>query len=229
LAPDIDGTVTTAGHNLIGNNRGNTGLFPVGMPNAAQDWVGTAASPLLPRLGPLRENGGPTRTLALSGSSPALDNAMVLDPSNRDQRGNLRGSTTQDIGAYELVPETYTYWSAHEFAPGSTVASALSDADGDGALNSLEYATGSDPNSGTSRPVLTVGTSGNQWTIDFLSSPLAANALQLEISSNLRTWVSSNTTQFIGYDLSTGLRKMRFTETRSVPARFARLKALVTP
>jgi hypothetical protein len=49
------------------------------------DKVGTAASPIDPKLGPLADNGGPTKTNALLAGSPALDagdNSRAKDPNN---------------------------------------------------------------------------------------------------------------------------------------------------
>ncbi len=58
------------------------------------------------RLGPLQDNGGPTRTMALLAGSPALDagsNALAAAPGlTTDQRGRPRG--TVDIGAFEAHP-----------------------------------------------------------------------------------------------------------------------------
>jgi hypothetical protein len=62
----------------------------------------------------LRDNGGPTLTMALLAGSPAID-AGVSAGLTTDQRGRLRpfdlpyqinlpGSDGSDIGAFELVP-----------------------------------------------------------------------------------------------------------------------------
>jgi hypothetical protein len=53
-----------------------------------------------PRLGSLKNNGGPTDTLALSASSPAIGHADSMSP-GRDQRGFMRDSHP-DIGAFEF-------------------------------------------------------------------------------------------------------------------------------
>ncbi len=56
-----------------------------------------------PRLGPLRNNGGPTNTHALMGASPAIDAGGMPAPAT-DQRGVLRPQrTANDIGAFERV------------------------------------------------------------------------------------------------------------------------------
>jgi hypothetical protein len=83
---------------------------------AAGDQIGTLGSPIDAALGPLRGNGGPTFTHALSAASPAVDGgdpAGCEDASGmglaNDQRGNPReqdgdadGEAVCDIGAFEL-------------------------------------------------------------------------------------------------------------------------------
>jgi hypothetical protein len=71
--------------------------------------VGTPAVPLDPRLGPLANNGGTTRTLALLAGSPAIGNGDAavcrLSPvDGNDQRGAKRNALSRgvcDIGAYD--------------------------------------------------------------------------------------------------------------------------------
>jgi predicted outer membrane repeat protein len=97
-APDIAGTVTSEGHNLIGNPSGASGL------------VGSDFLQINPRLVPLADNGGPTMTMALRRGSVAVDagsNALAVDSSGNplsvDQRGLTRiVNGTVDIGAYEF-------------------------------------------------------------------------------------------------------------------------------
>jgi hypothetical protein len=63
-----------------------------------------------PKLGPLTDNGGPTKTMAIPTSSPAYD-ANPQACSETDQRGVSllqRGATSCDIGAYQVsAPTTY--------------------------------------------------------------------------------------------------------------------------
>jgi CSLREA domain-containing protein len=54
-----------------------------------------------PHLGKLKDNGGPTKTMAISAKSPAVGRATYLVPST-DQRGHQRPSNHADAGAYEL-------------------------------------------------------------------------------------------------------------------------------
>ncbi|MEM9511796.1 MAG: calcium-binding protein, partial [Cyanobacteria bacterium P01_E01_bin.48] len=68
-----------------------------------------------PQLNPagLSDNGGPTQTIALLPTSPAIDAGSNPDGLTVDQRGfartvdgNTNGTATADIGAYELAIET---------------------------------------------------------------------------------------------------------------------------
>jgi Ca2+-binding RTX toxin-like protein len=72
-----------------------------------------------PALGALAPNGGPTATMALPATSPAVDNGSSAGLTGGDQRGldrpsdfplipNVAGGDGSDIGAYELqaVPDT---------------------------------------------------------------------------------------------------------------------------
>jgi hypothetical protein len=96
----IDGP---GGHNLIGDGTdcvtltNGTNGDQVGVPN--------------PGLNPLANNGGPTDTVGLQASSPAIaaaDLTTCQDPpiSGLDQRGEARGASSCDIGAFEAVAVT---------------------------------------------------------------------------------------------------------------------------
>ena len=54
-----------------------------------------------PLLGPLQSNGGPTRTMALVASSPAIGQGFVFNGDYTDQRGVPRPVFKVDIGAYQ--------------------------------------------------------------------------------------------------------------------------------
>src|SRR5262245_24645712 len=97
--PDISGAVVKSNHDLIGNGDGSTGL--VNGQNGNQ--VGTTATPIDPKLGPLQDNGGPTPTQALLPGSPAIDAAdNAASPGPTDQRGLPRiVNGVIDVGAYE--------------------------------------------------------------------------------------------------------------------------------
>jgi len=93
--PDIDGAITSQGHNLIGNNKDVSGF-------AESDFVGTVDNPIDPLLGPLQDNGGPTQTMALQEGSLAIDTGDPDGAPALDQRGFARDSFP-DIGAFEFV------------------------------------------------------------------------------------------------------------------------------
>ncbi|HWW01977.1 MAG TPA: N,N-dimethylformamidase beta subunit family domain-containing protein [Candidatus Acidoferrum sp.] len=107
--PDLDGNFISLGYNLVGVYAGGGNFDPTN-----QDLLGTASNPLDARLGALQDNGGPTLTMALLPTSPAIDQgyagALVTD-----QRGWPRkfdylfildppGGDGSDIGAFELSP-----------------------------------------------------------------------------------------------------------------------------
>jgi CSLREA domain-containing protein len=111
-APDVFGAFNSNGFNLIGKTDGSTGF------TATTDRKGTIAAPLNPRLDlrGLRNNGGPTQTVALQPGSPAVDKATrasLAGTLTTDQRGfprtvndpaiaNATGGDGTDIGAFEL-------------------------------------------------------------------------------------------------------------------------------
>jgi CSLREA domain-containing protein len=84
---------------LIGNGSGS------GITNTDGNQVGNVppnAAPINPGLGPLADNGGPTRTHALLPGSPAIDAASAQDCPPTDQRGVSRPQGAAcDIGSYE--------------------------------------------------------------------------------------------------------------------------------
>src|SRR5205814_10185872 len=105
---DVAGAFTSHGHNLIGDGSGSSGF------NSTVDQVGDAANPIDPQLGPLQNNGGPTRTLAPMPGSPVIDAGDNIGAAASDQRGRARilagkgtGIATIDIGAVEYkLPRT---------------------------------------------------------------------------------------------------------------------------
>ncbi|MBD2531947.1 DUF4347 domain-containing protein [Nostoc flagelliforme FACHB-838] len=99
---DVSGsTFSDLGNNLIGNQTGSTNF-------TTSTLVGTSASPIDPKLGPLANNGGATLTSTLLAGSPAINagnNSLVATNITTDQRGNGFNrifSGTVDIGAYEV-------------------------------------------------------------------------------------------------------------------------------
>jgi hypothetical protein len=101
--PNVDGTIISNGHNLLGVATDAAGFSGTGDQTGAD-----------PMLAALADNGGPTQTMALSPGSPAID-AGVAAGSSFDQRGrprtyddpsvvNAATSDATDIGAFELQP-----------------------------------------------------------------------------------------------------------------------------
>ena len=96
-ADDVSGGVNAAASsdNLIGDGTGTNLADGVN-----GNLVGTRKQPIDPRLGPLQDNGGPTRTMALLAGSPALNRGDPALAGTPDQRGTLR-SDSPSIGAFE--------------------------------------------------------------------------------------------------------------------------------
>lgn len=106
------GTITSQGYNLSNDAAGGDGTTgPGGFLNHAGDKRNT--DPLTDLAG-VKDNGGPTMTLALRAGSPALDQGKrnTIGASDNDQRGEARpfddanianasGGDGSDIGAYE--------------------------------------------------------------------------------------------------------------------------------
>jgi predicted outer membrane repeat protein len=102
--PDVSGAFTSGGHNLIGDGSGATGFVN----GTNGDQVGTAVNPIDPKLAPLANNGGATKTHALLAGSPAIDRGDNTGAPPTDQRGIGRPrdgdgnrSRIVDIGAFE--------------------------------------------------------------------------------------------------------------------------------
>jgi hypothetical protein len=102
--PDINGAVDSAsGYNLVGDGTRLSGIGD----GENHNQVGTAATPIDPRLAPLGWYGGPTQTFALLPGSPALG-AGAPSLTGTDQRGQPRvvaGST--DIGAFQTQSDPF--------------------------------------------------------------------------------------------------------------------------
>ena len=80
-APECLGSLTSLGHNLLGN------VSDCDFTATTGDLVGTAAEPIDAMLGPLEDNGGPTFTHALLEVSPAIDAGDDSQAQGTDQRG----------------------------------------------------------------------------------------------------------------------------------------------
>ena len=93
-------TLLASTHNLIGSNEGAAALFPAGAPNAAGDFVGTAAAAIDPLLLPLDSNDGrtPSHRPLLDAASMVIDHGACPDRLG-DQR--LRGDAAAGVRAYD--------------------------------------------------------------------------------------------------------------------------------
>jgi len=105
--PDVNGSFSSGGYNLVGKSDGSAGLSN-GMNH---DQVGTVAAALDAKLGRLQDNGGSTPTMALLANSPAIDMGTSAGLTV-DQRGEPRrfdfpsinnAADGTDIGAFELA------------------------------------------------------------------------------------------------------------------------------
>jgi hypothetical protein len=154
-SPDLSGDFTSLGHNLIGKSDGSTGFTN----GSNGDQVGSVASPLDPRLGPLANNGGPTQTHALLADSTAIDagNNCVVDNSctpplglslTTDQRGagfprsndgDGDGTSTVDIGAFEVQVILVT--NTNDSGSGS-LRQAITDANTSAATDAINFQSG---------------------------------------------------------------------------------------
>jgi predicted outer membrane repeat protein len=152
---DVVGSFNSQGHNLVGDVTGGSG-FTNGLNG---DQVGTAANPLDALLGPLADNGGPTFTHALLPGSPAIDAGNNSGAPDTDQRGESRpqdgnadGTTTVDIGAFEIAPPPNHPPEILPISPRtipcgqtSSIPILATDADGDPLSYTAEFVTEIDP------------------------------------------------------------------------------------
>jgi len=144
---DLNGVFASAGYNLIGRTNGSSGWGAVG------DQLGSASSPLNPRLLPPGLYGGATLTMPPAAGSPAIDQGRSFGLVE-DQRGRPRPFNQSlpdatlgdgsDIGAVELSPAVLVVANTNDNGAGSlrqTIAAA-SPVDGD-IINFATNVTGS--------------------------------------------------------------------------------------
>lgn len=135
MAPTVNFQSTLVASNTYGATAQNRDLSAFGVTITGSNNLirvsGAALPPdtivgACPLLGPLRDNGGSTRTHALGGHSPALDAGNNTFGANFDQRGNPHprasgppGTLTPvaDIGAYEVDGADFIFSSDFEGCP----------------------------------------------------------------------------------------------------------------
>jgi predicted outer membrane repeat protein len=129
--PDCVGTMTSQGHNLIGDGSA------CGLATATGDQVGSAGAPIDPRIDFFADYGGPTKTVGLLADSPAIDAGNPAGCTDfgaaaftTDQRGSPRptdgdgvGAAVCDVGAFEApaAPPTTT----SSTVPGATTSTTV--------------------------------------------------------------------------------------------------------
>ena len=113
--PNLTGSYDTDGNNLIGTVPPTATFDP-----RTDDLVGVD-----PQLGPLADNGGPTLTVSLPASSPAIDTGDTTFAF--DQRGFLRsGGGADDIGSFERGATDPNPPTADATAPAALASAATS-------------------------------------------------------------------------------------------------------
>jgi CSLREA domain-containing protein len=155
------GVITDGGHDLWFAGNGS-----VACPGASAD----------PKLGQLRNNGGPTQTMALGAGSAARDAlpASGAGCPTTDQRGVARpdaAGTQCDIGAYELAPPTITAVTAKstDLTTGAVSANVIPNRQG--TRVSLRY--GTTTTYGSTAPAQDIGAGNSAVPVSFPLTGLA--------------------------------------------------------
>ena len=232
-ADDLAGSFLSLGHNLARNVTGATG-FTNGVNG---DLIGNSIVNDF-ALRPPFDNGGPTYTAALQCGHSAIDAGDSDGAPATDQRGlPRRFGAAVDIGAYELQPESYAYWTSYVFPAGAALTAPSEDYDHDGVPNGIEYLAGSSPNPAlyyyqTKLPTPpTIAKFGLIFTVSYPISPMADPAsYRVRMSTNLQSWTLAPTTITTGACVPGGVITS-FSRTFPVNTKtaFARLEYLSLP
>jgi hypothetical protein len=177
---------SSEGHNLLGPPD------PSGLACPAAPGRGDLAA-MTPGLGPLADNGGPTRTHALLSGSPAIDGGDATACPATDQRGVIRPiGAACDIGAFEgtvpAPPLIQSEFFLHGAGAGGPPPILFLDA---------VPPSGAPAKHRDSAPARFSG--GNPWKeIGTWSADAAATVGQLAGLSNLRVWLGLKNSDDIG-------------------------------
>ncbi len=186
--PDVSGTFTDQGNNLIGASNGSTGF-------TLSTLVGTIANPIDPQLAPLQNNGGSTQTHALLPSSLALDTGVRVGRVTTDQRGVSRtgiGDRTPDIGAYETIKVLFsrpTYSATNTSQARITARVDRTPASGTGGNVIVRYSTsdgtaisGTDYSTTTGTLIFTNAVTRRSFNIPILTTARSNSTVNLSLS-----------------------------------------------
>jgi hypothetical protein len=136
-----------------------------------------------------------------------------------------QGGVTIPVLDYSAIAETYATWRARNFASNPDAGDPYADPDGDGRINLLEYALGSDPNVSESGSYLNVSYQHDQLLLSFQKGAGAKDVdFLIEGSQNLApaTW-STSTVAIVSNDASIlsasygGTQSTGFLRLRIVP------------
>jgi predicted outer membrane repeat protein len=202
--PDLSnragGSIDTQGYNLIGIRSTSGYFYP-----ATGDRYGTPANPLDPKIAPLADNGGPTKTHALLPGSPAIDAANTANCESTDQRYVARVGEC-DIGAYEfngvlpVAPAISKSFSPSSILVGETTAVqfTLSNPNSSGSLTGvgfsdklpaqLKVAANPAISNGCGNPNGTINAPANSDTITVSGVTLSANqtcTIKVDVTSSV--------------------------------------------
>jgi hypothetical protein len=125
-SPDVDGPIHSLGYNLVSDRGRSTGWD-------VTDQVGNFQAPLDPKLAPLGDYGGPTRTMPPLPGSPALDAGDPDSAPATDQRGVARDNNV-NIGAFQATASHLTVTAPAIVAPGQVFLVAVAALDDFGQL-----------------------------------------------------------------------------------------------
>ena len=172
---------TSLGNNLIGSLPGVSGVRN----GIRDDQIGVPD----PMLDILRDNGGPTMTVALLPGSPAINAGTSTGVPETDQRGYHRiVGTAPDIGAFEILRSYQDFMDA-SFPPGTPAEQLVAshDYDQDGLRNGIEFLIGSDPTVPDNSGQIHLGPIDDQsLAIEFpLANDIDARQAMVEFSRDL--------------------------------------------